>query len=97
MKRLKQDQDLWLIPILVWAGLMLGLLCTVLYAFCPGAPVKPVMALFIAALKAALIAYLFMKLSEAPPLIRLAAGGAFLWILILFGLTFADYLTRPSA
>jgi len=24
------------------------------------------------------------------------AGGAFLWILILFAMAFADYLTRPA-
>jgi cytochrome c oxidase subunit 4 len=91
----KAFQRLWLTPFLVWVGLMIGLGATVLYAFWPGAPIKPVMALTIAGLKAALIAFIYMKLSKGPPLIRLAAGGAFLWILILFSLAFADYLTRP--
>ena len=51
-------------------------------------------ALGIAAAKALLVAVYFMHLRDAPPAMRLFAGAALFWLLILFGLTGADYLTR---
>ena len=56
--------------------------------------------LVIAAIKAAIVAWLFMRLREAGPLIRLAAVvGLGVWA-ILVGLSGVDYETRsktPSA
>lgn len=45
-------------------------------------------------MKAALILLFFMHIRYSTPLIWLVAGAGFLWLAILFGLTFADYLTR---
>ncbi|HEY3887464.1 MAG TPA: cytochrome C oxidase subunit IV family protein [Caulobacteraceae bacterium] len=94
MKISDRDREIILVPVLVWIGLMVALAVTVTYAFWPHAPVKVEVALVIAAIKAALIAIVYMRLSRSPPLLRLAAVAAFLWLLMLFGLTFADYLTR---
>jgi len=94
-KEASARRELFVVPILVWVGLMIGLVSTYAYALWPHFPLKPYVALLIAFLKAALIAFIYMKLSKAPPLIRLAAAAAFLWILILFCLAFSDYLTRP--
>lgn len=52
------------------------------------------LSLLIAIAKAALILIFFMKLRESSPSLRLVALSALLWIIFLFGLTSADYLTR---
>ena len=46
--------------------------------------------------KTLLIALFFMKLQDSPQILKLAAGAAVVWILILFSITFADYLTRGA-
>jgi cytochrome c oxidase subunit 4 len=58
---------------------------------------NPALNLSIAAAKAFLIAWFFMHLREASPLIRLVAFADLLWLLTLFGLSLADWLTRPGA
>lgn len=51
-------------------------------------------ALLIAATKAVLIILYFMHVRASSPVIWLAAGAGFLWLGILLGLTFTDYLSR---
>lgn len=51
-------------------------------------------ALVIAFAKASLVVWIFMNMRHASPLSRLAAVGGLLWLVILFGLTLADYWTR---
>jgi cytochrome c oxidase subunit 4 len=58
---------------------------------------NPVLNLSIAAAKAFLIAWFFMHVREASPLVRLAAFAGLLWLVTLFGLSLADWLTRPGA
>lgn len=53
-------------------------------------------ALGIAALKVSIVAWFFMHLRAAPKLIRLIAASGLFWLLLLLGLTFADYATRIS-
>ncbi len=53
-----------------------------------------VLRLGIAGLQVLLIWLLFMDLLGSSSLVRLCAISAFLWILLLFGLTFSDYFTR---
>jgi cytochrome c oxidase subunit 4 len=48
----------------------------------------------IAALKAALVAALFMELSGSKALIRLAALAGLVFLAAMFALTLADVLTR---
>ena len=53
-----------------------------------------VAALVIAAFKATLVVWFFMHARSSPRLIWLIAFGGLLWLAILLGLTFGDYLTR---
>jgi cytochrome c oxidase subunit 4 len=80
--------------VLVAACLAVLLLLTVLAArFDWGAANTPV-ALAIALAKATLIVLFFMHARYAPPLVHVFAAGGFLWVAILFVLTFSDVLTR---
>jgi len=48
----------------------------------------------IAATKATLIMHIFMNLRYSKPLTRLVACAGFFWLLIMFCLSFADYVSR---
>ncbi|MBS0208355.1 MAG: cytochrome C oxidase subunit IV family protein [Planctomycetes bacterium] len=51
-------------------------------------------AVLIAAVKAVLIIYYFMHVRQSASLTRLMVGAGFMWLAILFTLSFADYWTR---
>lgn len=53
-----------------------------------------IVALFIAALKVAIIAWIFMELPRAAGFQMLAAGVGMFWLTFLFLLGFTDYLSR---
>lgn len=53
------------------------------------------LSLTIAALKIALIAACFMHLRHADQAVRLAAGAALFFLVVLAFLSFGDFLTRP--
>jgi caa(3)-type oxidase subunit IV len=55
---------------------------------------SPVAALSIAILKAVLIMLFFMHLRHSPKLTWIFALLGILWLMILFGITMADYLSR---
>lgn len=75
-----------------YAGL-LGLLgFNVLVAYL--APGWSPLVLLGAAAQALLVMIGFMELGRSSPLIRFFALGAWAWVLLLFGLTLADLLTR---
>lgn len=76
------------------AALFVLLILTIALAYVPLGSFGPALALGIAALKAALVALYFMHLRFGPPVSRIFAGAALLWLLILF-MTLGDYLTRP--
>lgn len=50
--------------------------------------------LAIAAVKAAIVVWLFMELRRASPTTRIAAAAGFVTLLLLMTLSFADYATR---
>jgi len=50
--------------------------------------------LSIAAVKAGLIAIFFMHLLRSSVLVRIAAGAGTFWLMFMFTLAAADYLTR---
>jgi cytochrome c oxidase subunit 4 len=81
-------------PLAVWLALCLLLATTCAIAYVPlGAANLPI-SLLIAALKAALVGGIFMRLRKDTPLNRLAACIGPAWIAIMFLLMFADYATR---
>jgi len=54
------------------------------------------LAIAIAMVKAALIVLFFMHVRYGSPLLHVFAAGGFLWLVILFVLTFSDYISRDK-
>jgi cytochrome c oxidase subunit 4 len=93
-KRLKEV----LLPnVVAWVVLMVLLGLTAGSAFIPLGSFNSVINVTIAALKALTVALVFMSLRRPDPLLRLAAVVGFVFLLTLFVLTFADYLSRAPA
>ena len=83
--------------VVVWAVLMALLGVTIGATFLPLGPFMPIVNVGVALTKAAIIFWFYMHLRELGGLVRLVALGAVAWLLILFSLTAADYLTRGCA
>ncbi len=76
-------------------GTLLSLtLLTTLLGFLDMGPFNTVVALAIAAMKAALIAVFFMHLLKEATLVRVVVTAGVLWFLILISLTMSDYISR---
>ena len=80
--------------LMVFAALGVMLVLTVLVAQVHLGIFNTPIAMLIALAKAALIVLVFMNVGYAPPLVRVFAAGGFLWLAIMFALTFSDVLTR---
>lgn len=94
MDKRARKHEVWLRPVLTWVALCLLLALTCGLSYVPlGSGNLPV-ALLIAAMKASLVALVFMRLFEPNPLTRLAAAAGPLWIFIMFLFAGADYMTR---
>lgn len=78
----------------VTAALMVLLGLTVGVSFVPLGSFGVVAALTIAGSKAVLILLYFMHVRYSSRLTMLLAGAGFFWLLILFALTFSDYVSR---
>jgi cytochrome c oxidase subunit IV len=78
----------------VFAALMVGTALTVLVAFYDLGPLNNVLMLGIAMTKALLVILFFMHVRWATRLTWVVAASGFVWLLILFGITMTDYLTR---
>jgi cytochrome c oxidase subunit 4 len=87
---------LWRRLLPVWAALLVLLAITFSAAYVPLGSFNLVVALTVAALKAALVGVIFMGLGRNGSLLRLAASAGFFWLIILFTLTFSDFLTRQG-
>jgi cytochrome c oxidase subunit 4 len=79
---------------LVFAGLMALLVVTVIAAFTPLGWFNLPVALTIAIVKAVMIVLVFMHVKYNTRLVQVFAGAAFLWFVIMIGITFGDYLSR---
>jgi cytochrome c oxidase subunit 4 len=83
--------------LLVYVACLVLLAATIGVAQLELGALNPLLNLSIASLKALLIAWFFMHLREGSGLVRVFAASALFWLLILFGLSLSDYLTRgPS-
>ncbi|MGZ3770683.1 MAG: cytochrome C oxidase subunit IV family protein [Bdellovibrio sp.] len=78
----------------VYLGLMILLAVTIITNFTPLKDFGYTISLSISVAKSFLILTFFMKLRENTNSLRMVALAAVLWIIFLFGLTGADYLTR---
>ena len=79
---------------MVFAALMVGTALTVLVAFYDLGALNNVLMLGIAMTKALLVILYFMHVRWATRLTWVVAASGFVWLLILFGITMTDYLTR---
>ena len=78
----------------VFAALMVGTALTVLVAFYDLGPMNNVLMLGIAMTKALLVILFFMHVRWATRLTWVVAASGFVWLVILFGITMSDSLTR---
>lgn len=78
----------------VFTALMLFTAITVAVAFLDLGPLNNIVMLSIAVLKAILVVLFFMHVKYSTRLIPLVAAGGLFFLLILFGITMSDYMTR---
>jgi cytochrome c oxidase subunit 4 len=79
---------------LIFAALMGLLFLTVWVAYLPLHGVGIYVAMTIAIVKAVLVLLYFMHVRYSSRLIWVVAGAGFVWLLIMFGLTASDFLSR---
>jgi len=80
----------------VYAALMVLLVATVGFAYIDLGRVNFLVTMLIAISKALMIAMIFMHVRYSERLVWLFASAAFLWLVIMFAFTLADYFTRGS-
>jgi cytochrome c oxidase subunit 4 len=78
----------------VFLLLLFGTGLTVAVAFWDLGPMNNVIMLGLAMTKALLVILFFMHVRWGTRLTWLVAASGFVWLLILFGITMSDYLTR---
>jgi cytochrome c oxidase subunit 4 len=78
----------------VFAALIVGTALTVGVAFVDLGAMNNVLMLGIASTKALLVILFFMHVRWCTRLTWVIAASGFVWLLILFGITMTDYLTR---
>jgi cytochrome c oxidase subunit 4 len=78
----------------IFLALLVGTFITVVVAFYDFGFMNNVIMLAIAITKALLVVLFFMHVRWSSRLTWVVAGAGFFWLLILFGLTMADYTTR---
>jgi cytochrome c oxidase subunit 4 len=79
---------------IVFLLLMVFLVITVVAAFIPLGPFNMPVAMGIATFKAALVVLYFMHVKFASRLTKVFVAASFLWLIILFAMTFMDYWSR---
>ena len=79
---------------LVFTALIVGTALTVGVAFIDLGALNNVLMLGIAMTKALLVILFFMHVRWGTRLTWVVAASGFVWLLILFGITMTDYLTR---
>jgi cytochrome c oxidase subunit 4 len=78
----------------VFAALIVGTALTVAVAFVDLGALNNILMLGIACTKALLVILFFMHVRWSSRLTWLVVASGFFWLLILFGITMTDYLTR---
>jgi cytochrome c oxidase subunit IV len=78
----------------IFAALIVGTLITVWVAFFDLGPLNNIVMLAIAGTKALLVVLFFMHVRWSTRLTMVVAAAGFFWLLILFTLTMADYMSR---
>src|ERR687894_170597 len=79
---------------IIFLWLMVLLVVTVVAAFINLGPLNMPVAMIIASIKAALVVLYFMHVKFASRLTKVFVAASFLWLVILFAMTFMDYFSR---
>jgi cytochrome c oxidase subunit 4 len=79
---------------LIFAALMVGTIVTVAVAFVDLGAMNNVVMLSIACAKALLVILFFMHVRWSTRLTWVVVASGFFWLLILFSITMADYMSR---
>jgi cytochrome c oxidase subunit 4 len=82
--------------VVTWIALMALLATTAACALLRLGWLNTALSLAIALAKALLVAFVFMRLKQAPALLRLAAVAGAVTLVLLFGLALTDYATRTE-
>jgi caa(3)-type oxidase subunit IV len=85
---------LWRGPALVWLVLLASLATSIGLAYLPLGNGNIEANLLIAAVMIALLFIFLMDLKSAKALLRVVAASGLLWLILMFTLTFSDYLSR---
>jgi cytochrome c oxidase subunit 4 len=78
----------------IFGALMVGTILTVLVAKFDLGPLNNIVMLTVACAKALLVVLYFMHVRWSPRLTWVVATAGFVWLIIMFGMTMADYLSR---
>lgn len=82
----------------VFAALMVLLVLTLVVAAIDLSHINPhlnlLIAMTVAVAKAVLVLVYFMHLKISSALVRVFAAAGFIWLIIMFGLTMSDYISR---
>jgi cytochrome c oxidase subunit IV len=85
---------LWQAPALVWLALLVLFGASVASAYLPLDTGNLAVNLLIAAIMIVVLVIFLMDLKSATALIRVVAAAGLLWLILMFSLTFSDYLSR---
>jgi cytochrome c oxidase subunit 4 len=78
----------------IFFALLVGTVLTVAVAAVDLGPLNNIVMLTVACTKALLVVLYFMHVRWSSRLTWVVAGSGFFWLLILFGITMSDYMTR---
>jgi cytochrome c oxidase subunit 4 len=78
----------------IFGALIVGTILTVVVAKFDFGPMNNVIMLTIACAKALLVVLYFMHVRWSSRLTWVVAASGFFWLLIMFGITMSDYMTR---
>ena len=85
---------LWQAPALVWLVLLILFGASFASAYLPLGTGNIAVNLMIAAIMIVVLVTFLMDLKGATALIRAVAAAGLLWLILMFSLTFSDYLSR---
>ena len=92
--RAVRTRDLWFGPLLAWVALMVLFAINLASSYVPLGRANVVINLLIAAIMAATLFIVLMDLKNAKALVRVVAVAGLFWTMMMFSLTFSDYLSR---
>jgi cytochrome c oxidase subunit 4 len=90
----QSTRALWKGPAIAWLVLLFLFAGNLGSAYLPLGTGNVAANLLIAALMIAVLATFLMDLLHATTLVRIAAAAGLFWVVLMFALTFSDYLSR---